>query len=293
MTRLEILTPSYAPDFDLCADLVASVRALAPPGTVHRIVVPTRDVEQFSALADELVTVESVTLYLPRSLLKVPMANIWVNARSPWPPTRGWIAQQLIKLAATAASSADHVLVVDSDVVFVRKFDVDEYTAGKAPVLYRVPDAVDARLPRHLVWDDVAHDLLGLARSTQPTRPDYICWPCLWDPTLVRSLLARVARVGGRPWQTVIGRQLHFSEMVLYGVYLDEIVAEEARISHVSSMRCVNYSDEETLDAAGMDRLLQQVGADDLAVMVSAKSNTSIAVRRAAVEDFLERLNGS
>ena len=51
MTRLAVVTPSYAPDFDLCADLNRSVLAHAGDDVHHHIVVAARDLALFARLA--------------------------------------------------------------------------------------------------------------------------------------------------------------------------------------------------------------------------------------------------
>lgn len=283
-TTLEIVTPSYAPDRDLCADLVASVRRHGPEGVRHRILVPRQDLRLFASLADgERVVVESVDAVLPPSLRRIPGQNVWINLRAPWPPVRGWIAQQLVKLAATAASTADAVLLVDSDTVFIRPFTVADYADGLP--LYRGEGAIDGRLPRHLLWDSRARSLLGLPSHPREIAHDYIGWPCLWEPEIVRGLLRRVADESGRPWATAIGTELHFSEMVLYGVYVDEVIGRDRPVRHTDTMRCVAYSDEDVLDDAALRAFLGTVSADDLAVMISAKSGTSLETRRRALTD--------
>lgn len=277
---MEIVTPSYLPDLELCRDLVDSVRRHARTAVRHRIIVPDAQRGAFAPLASDTVRIEGVRDVLPKGLVKIPRANLWLNTRTPWVPVRGWIAQQIVKLAATAASTADAVLLVDSDVVFTRPFDLSTYThEGRVP-LYRLPGAVDARLPRHMLWDDVARRLVGAEATSAAERPDYICWPCLWRPDLVRDMLARVERVTHRPWWSAIARELHFSEMVLYGVYADEVRDVP---DHTLDMRCVAHSDEIPLDGDGLAAFLRTQGAADVAVMVSAKSGTQLAERRSAL----------
>jgi hypothetical protein len=277
---LEIITPSYAPDFELCRDLVASVRRFAPPGTVHRIIVSRADRELFAQLAGDGVVVEVVADLLPSTMRKLPFANAWVSLRRPWPPVRGWIAQQIVKLGAAARSGADRVLLVDSDIVFIRPFSADDMGGSGAIPLYRLTGAVHAGMTRHVLWDAVARDLLGLPASDDGALPDYICCPCPWSPDVVRSLLASVQEHAGMPWQIAIGRQLHFSEMVLYGVYADAFVSPAEDVTVVTDMKCVNHYEETPLDGRGLSRLLESAAQTDVALMVSAKSGTALSTRR-------------
>lgn len=277
---LELVTPSYAPDRELCGDLVRSARRYAPPGTVHTVIVPPADVTLFSPLAADGARIRSTAEVFPRGFTKLPRANVWINRRTPWLPVRGWIAQQIVKLAAVAASTADVVLVADSDVEFVRPFSADDFLVGGRPPLYRLPAAVTPALPRHMRWDAVARRLLGVEPSATEQLPDYICWPCLWQPAIVRDALDRVERVTGLPWAAAIGRQPHFSEMVLYGVYVDHVLREGP---FTADMHCPSFSDESALDDVALAAFLERIAPGDVAVMISAKSGTDLAARRDAI----------
>ena len=50
-------------------------------------------------------------------------SNIWVQARGR--PIRGWLLQQLVKLAVAESLSADVLVHADSDVVLLRPFSAD------------------------------------------------------------------------------------------------------------------------------------------------------------------------
>ncbi|MCY1138181.1 DUF6492 family protein [Actinoplanes sp. Pm04-4] len=278
---LAIITPSYAPDFELCADLHASVRAFLP-GVDHHIIVPRRDRARFRSLAGDRTHVHDVAEYLPRTFLTLPAVNGWVNARRPYPPIRGWIAQQIVKLAAAARLETDVALLIDSDIEVIRPFGPDVYRRDGVTRFFRKPGAVHDKMPRHLIWHEVARRMLGLPPG-KPPYTDYICAPASWDPAIVRGLLARVEEVAGRPWPTVIGAELHFSELILYGVYVDEVLGAPATGFTTDDMLCPQYFDEVPLDEAGLRSFLGKVRPEDIAVMISAKSGTPRHLRRAAV----------
>ena len=94
-------------------------------------------------------------------------------------------------------------------------------------------------------------------------------------------MLALMERGRRLPWQSAIGGQRHFSEMILYGVYVDEVLTEAEGFPTTSDMRCLNYSDNAPLDANAIDSLVRSLRPTDFAVMVSAKSGTDLGVRRA------------
>jgi Family of unknown function (DUF6492) len=122
MTRMAVITKSFAPDFDLCAALNQSVLDNSPETVQHHIIVPRSDLKLFGQLAGPRTHIRCETDFLPRTFVPVPFKNIVVNLGRPFPPVRGWIQQQVIKLAAVAASEDDVVLIADSDVEFFRPF---------------------------------------------------------------------------------------------------------------------------------------------------------------------------
>src|ERR1700722_8809190 len=115
MVRMAVVTKSYAPDFELCAALNRSVLDNSPEAVEHRIVVPRSDFDLFSRLKGARTQIQCEADLLPRRFVRLPFVNLIINLQRPFPPVRGWIQQQMIKLAAIAASEDDAVLVVDSD----------------------------------------------------------------------------------------------------------------------------------------------------------------------------------
>lgn len=281
-SELTVLTPSYGPDAELCADLNRSVMELTDD-VEHHIVVPHGDRKYFAELEGTRTFVHDVAEFLPRHLVKAPGANVWLNTLRPWPPVRGWIAQQLVKLSAAASFNARGVLLMDSDMVLIRRTTLDSFLVDGRPVFYRNPGAVHTGLPMHRKWHESSRSLLGLAPPPAENLTDYICWPCLWEPGIVRGLLSAVEAHTGRGWATAIGSQLQFSEMILYGVYVDEVLGGAE--SPTSRMRSVVYSEERPLGPGDLSALLAGVTSEDLAIMVSAKSGTGLDNRRRALSD--------
>ncbi|MFC8302334.1 DUF6492 family protein [Specibacter sp. NPDC057265] len=276
---MEIITPSYAPDFEFCAELAASIQRFTGAGVQHTIIVPGSDVDLFKPLAGPRTVIHDAAGYLPARMVKIPAANMWINALRPWPPVRGWISQQIIKLEASRRSSAQVVLCVDSDLVLLRETGAELFLQDGAVRLFRRPEGIDESLPRHRLWVQTAQQLLGLPRRTELPLPDYICWPCAWDPEIVRAMLERVAASNSCAWETAIGRRLHFSEMILYGVYLEQIHGLE-QVPLSTDMRCVNYFDETPLVGSKASAFIAGMDPGLIAAMISAKSNTPMSVRR-------------
>ena len=281
MKRMAVITPSFAPDFELCADLHRSVLDYSPDSVHHHIIVPRPDLKLFGRLAGPRTHIRCEADLLPRSFVPVPFSKFTVNLSRPFPPVRGWILQQVVKLAAVAASEDDVVLLVDSDIEFVRPFTVETFVRDGVVRFYRKPDEIDERLPRHMIWHRVARALLGLPPA-EPPYTDYISSLLAWDPAIVRRMLARVTATTGRPWTTAIAGQLHFSEWTLYGVFVDDVIGAPANSFASDDPLCLAYWDETPLNRDGAVDFLRGVRPTDVAAMISAKSRTPLAVRRAA-----------
>jgi hypothetical protein len=288
---LAVVTPSYAPDSVLCRDLNRSVLRWTPQDVQHHIIVPRQDLPVFRMLANDRTIIHDHEEFLSASIRRLPLLNMWINKRRPWPPVRGWITQQLIKLSVAATLDVEAVLLVDSDMVFVSPIDLKSFQQEGSLALYRQPGAVHSGLPRHRQWLESAHALLGLDRPGPEDLTDYICWPCAWKPETVRAMLRRVEDVTGTPWQSAIASQLQFSEMMLYGAYVDGVLGGSPAMT--SSMNSVLYSAEAPLQLAEVSALLNSAAGAVQAVMISAKSGIPYEVRAKALQDYTESRTGS
>jgi Family of unknown function (DUF6492) len=283
--RIAVITKSFAPDFELCADLHRSVLEYTPDSVHHHIIVPRQDLKLFGRLAGSRTHICCEADFLPSSFLALPFGNFTVNLRQPFPPVRGWILQQVVKLAAVAASDDDVVLVADSDVEFVRPFTVETFVRDGVVRLYRKSNAIAEQLPRHMAWQRIARALLGLPPA-DPPYTDYISAMLACDPRIVRQMLARVAATTGRPWTAAIAGQLHFSEWTLYGVFAEEGIGAPGNSFVSDDSLCLSYWDESPLNKESAIDFLRGAQPTDVAAMISAKSRTPLAVRRAAFAGY-------
>lgn len=282
MSSVAVITPSYAPDFELCRDLNRSVLEWTPPDVDHHVIVPARDRELFGRLRGPRTEVWTVDEFVPSRMLPVPRMNMWLNVRRPYPPVRGWVMQQVVKLRAAAELGADVLVLADSDVVFVRPVTWDTFQKDGRVRFYRSDGAVDKGLPRHLMWHDVARRLLGLPQAGPPPLPDYVSALNVWDRRVVLALRDRIERVTGRSWLDAIASQLHVSEFILYGVFVDGVLGTSAEVFAADSMLCHSYWETAPLAPAAAAGFVRGLSPEDVAVMISAKSGTPVEVRREA-----------
>jgi hypothetical protein len=291
VSTLAVLTPSFAGDYDRCVDLNRSVLTHAETSVEHHLVVPRADLPLFRRLSGPRTLIHDERSFLPKSFVPVrtfappPLRRLTVNLRRPYPPLRGWILQQVVKLAAAAQLDAEVVVLVDSDIEFIRPFGQDTFRRDGVVRFYREPDGVAADKTRHVIWHRVARQLLGLAPAPPPY-DDYVSSLLAWDPAIVRRLLARVEAVTGRRWTSAVGRQLHFSEWTLYGMYVAELADSTARSFTSDDSLCHSYWDETPLTDRGIRDFLGEVAPADVAVMISAKSGTPTQLRRQALSSL-------
>jgi Family of unknown function (DUF6492) len=277
-TDLAVLTPSFRKDAALFADLHSSVLANTADSVVHHVVVPPSDAHLFREYEGPRCRVWTHRDLLPRYCLPIPHGSgLMLNLRRPWPPVRGWVTQQIMKLAGTAALDARAVLIADSDAVLVREATLDEFVHNGRLWHHRRNAAVTACMQRHVLWHNVARRLLGVPGVASAPLPDYISPICVWDPLVVRSMTARIADSTGRNWLDAVGNQLHVSEFVLYGVFVDEVLGDAAA---VDGDLCHNYYERTPLGPAHAADFADETPPGVLGVMISSHSRTPHELRR-------------
>jgi hypothetical protein len=291
MNDLAVLTPSFRGDASLFADLHASVLANTAGPVVHHVVVPPSDAHLFRQYAGPRCQVWTHRDFLPRRYLSIPYASgLTFNFRQPWPPIRGWIVQQLAKLAGTAALEARAVLIIDSDAVLLREATLEELTHDGRPRHFRNDAAITADMDRHLLWHNVARRLLGVSGVVSAPAPDYISPIAVWDPEIVRSLTEHITRSTGRNWIDAVAGELHFSEFIAYGVFVDHVLGG---IPAFGGPLCHNYYERVPLGPADARAFADGMPADALGAMISSHSRTPPDVRMEAFERCGEVADGS
>ena len=287
---LAIVTTSHKPDFPSFARLHASVLEHTDPSTQHIVAVPGLDVPLFESIGSDRLTVVSERSTLPsRFVPATRLARIpriprgfriaAINTTRPWPPIRGWILQQMVKLSVVSELEVDVALIIDSDVLLVRSVDESAFQSDGVVRLYRLPDGITPDMTRHLAQRAKARRLLGVA-AAESRSPDYIAGIVSWDPALVRDMLERIEATTGQRWQDCVGQSLDFSEFITYGTYV-MMLAEPGRRAFVGD-RSLSHSHwgptPLTRDAA--QRFVEALAPDDLAIHVQSNTGTDESVLR-------------
>jgi hypothetical protein len=289
MTDLAVITPCYRGDAELFRDLHRSVLEMTSDDTVHHVFVPPMDHAMFREYSGPRCRVWVRSEMLPRHYLRLPR-EIYVNLKRPWPLLRPWVMQQTAKIAAAAQLDADVVLVIDSDAVLVRPTTSDRFRIDGRLALHRVPTAITADMERHVIWHRVARKLLGLPQAVELPLPDYVNALNFWDPVVVRAMQQRIGDITGRSWVDAFNGQLHISEFILYGVFVDEVLGVTRPRPPSHGVICKNYYDRVPMDHEAAIAFADDLNPETIAIMISSHSGTPAGVRQTAIRRCAENL---
>jgi hypothetical protein len=270
---LAFVTPSYPPDLERCALLVESLDRFGP-GFKHYIIVDRADMPVFAHLASArtiLVEAESV---IDRRFIRIPWkGSSWYNWRAL--PMRGWISQQVYKLAAVKIAPEDILVMTDSDTSFIRPFTVDNFLVDSKTGLLDV----DYCAGKVAVWTDVATKLLKLDKT--PNLRGHVGNLIAWHRNHIIALHAHIEAATGLPWQIAIARQRTFSEYILYGIFLRHVVGY-ANSHHAPSTRSLVKQPwgHDLSTEAGMKAYFDSIEPDNIAVMIHSKDGLPVSAAR-------------
>ena len=245
MTTIDIVTLSFSGDLEVCKTLCATVDRFVPREIAHHVYVPRSDIDLFKPLANSRRHIHAQEDLLPWWFCKVPLPspkwrkrlflprrNVYVTPFSL--PVRGWITQQIMKIAATAASTSDVVIHMDSDTTFIRPLKAEHVEKEGLVRFYRDPNPTG--LATHATWQKTARQMLGVDANPN-YQAEYIGACLVWKTSVLRDMTKRLEKVSGTNWIKTLARCRHFAEYVLYGVYVDHITGQQA-----SGLRAEDFS---------------------------------------------------
>ncbi|MFK5986012.1 MAG: DUF6492 family protein [Pseudomonadota bacterium] len=224
---ISLITPSFAPDFERCKLLCESVDKFVSNYKKHIIIVDRCDYELFKSLENsktEIVIKEDI---LPKWLKKIPYAKKWWFSFKTI-PVRGWIIQQIVKLSVAEFVDADVYIFADSDMVFIRPFDVNSVIKNDQLRLCSMPrkeeDYIDSRKQ---IWHKYAAIITGMDNSIALNR-DYISQLVCWRRDTLNKLTQHLEQKHNKSWKEMLANSLDFSEYILYGIYAEHLLAENS-----------------------------------------------------------------
>ena len=121
-------------------------------------------------------------------MLRMPgRKGFWLSLRAP--PVRGWILQQILKIAAIQAMPERTLVFCDLDVAFFRRFDRDNLLVDGKVGLMDVPFVNDDRRR----WTATARRLLGLPAQDGGIR-NHVGNMICWNRETVKAMQGRIEK---------------------------------------------------------------------------------------------------
>jgi hypothetical protein len=234
-----MVTASYAPDFERCRLLCETADRHVTGLSHHYILVEGSDVALFRQLETKSRTVIDERDLLPSWLHAVsdPLSlfrrRIWLSRKTM--PLRGWHVQQLRRIAIAAKASESVLVYCDSDVVFLKPFDCSAFRSEGRLRLFRRDDALPGT-GEHAAWSRNAGAALGIAHPAVSPH-DYISTLIAWGKRDVQAMCTHIERQHGRHWVEVVGSSRKFSECMIYGRFVDEVLGGTGHF-HASDEFC-------------------------------------------------------
>lgn len=269
-----IITASYSKDFERCQLLCQSVDRHLKGDWKHYILVDEIDVAMFSSLQSEHRAIISERKLFPfwcRSFpdpISTRHSRMWLTPFSK--PLRGWHAQQLRRLAIARKISEDIMLTLDSDVVMVRDFDVNELGDQDAMRFHRIDDAFDETMQEHILWSKNAGKILGLGDNSIGL-DDYITTFIAWRRESICAMLDHIEKYNGCHWMRAMVRYSDMSECMIYGRFVDEIELGKHHLPTPHSL-CHVLWDENSAErsVAGLRGFIKAMSEEQVAVGIQS-----------------------
>lgn len=279
-----MVTKSYLPDLKRCELLSESLDHCAPHVS-HYLIVDRQDWSAFRHLqGGRRRLIESEAL-LKGWMLRLPgRRGFWLSLSAP--PVRGWIMQQILKIAAIEAIPERTLVFCDSDTAFFRSFDRNDFLVGGKMGLLDVDfDSPDIR-----IWTAIARRLLG-APSDKVGYRNHVGFAVPWNRETIKAMQQRIEATTGLNWQIALARTLNFSEYMIYGTLVREVLGYGSVDHAPSTVPLVKGAWGATTDSA-IDDFFATFDPKTLAVMIHSKDNVDPSRYRGHLER-LWRLNNA
>jgi len=187
--------------------------------------------------------------------------------------------QQIIKIAYATLAEEEVLLLIDSDTCLVRTINSVGLASDGRVAFYARPNGITADMRAHLVWYRNACRLLGVKPLAPPIN-DYISSVVPWKSSMVRAMIARVEDTTSDNWWKAVARTSQFSEYLLYGTFIDQVVGGTACLRRDEHDHCLAHWDLRPLGLDEVERFVSRLNDGDYACLISSHSGTSAGVRQ-------------
>ncbi|WP_051191952.1 DUF6492 family protein [Microbacterium luticocti] len=315
--QASMVTISYRGDLALATALCRSADRYLDDRIEHVLVLPRVDVPRFTPLVTDRRRIVALEDVLPPGYRRMPLpqrihVGPWQRRiREMWwtpaGPARGWIVQQIAKLAVPGYVRAETIVFADSDIELVAPLTLERLAPGGRTRLYRVPGAT-ADSAMHLRWHRAAAALLGLGPTASPTDggylgaeptgggylgADYIGNLITWRRSAVIGLHGRICLHARARWDLAVARCPALSEYILYGAYVDHVVGPEAS-GHTATDDDLAHAGwfYDLSTAAGVAAFADGFRPGQVAVAIQSTESFTLAERAALIDRISAHVAG-
>jgi hypothetical protein len=245
--QMLFFTPSYRNDLDRLLLMRKSMRKYYQGNGRHIIAVPDEDLKLFSKalLGDscELIAQNDLVIseYFPNIVYKA-ISNLVPGQAwrfNKFAGKGGWIIQQIAKLASFELASEGPIIILDSDLFFVRPFGNADLLTERGRLLVRIlPDTESGKHRKHIAN---ARRFLGLPEGG--TEHHYMSCPAVLHAEWLKELMHYVEARFNKPWQQALLEEQTMSEYSIYGVFVEEILKPSDLIIRETSFNHMLWDD--------------------------------------------------
>lgn len=275
-----VITPSYRGDFTRCQLLCESLNAFVSGEWHHYIIVERVDLELFRDLQGPKRSIIEMESLLPPWMHHLTTLS-FINNRSIWFSFRtlfmiGWQIQQLIKLEMAFRVPETGLLYCDSDVFFMRPFDMSQLVVNGQYRFFHSDTDEPKETAANPTYMIAASKQLGLGKNPFPCR-SYVDNMVTWHAPTVRALCAHIEKLSRRDWKAALGRHFIISEYSLYGLFVDRVLEDKSKLFSTNAAICKTIWHDKDLGPAGLGEYCDNLAPPVVAVGFQSFLGISIA----------------
>ena len=266
MPSFALVTKTYHGDMQPFTDLCKSIDHLMPD-IQHYVLIDHADKEAFASFAGPKRTIVDCSQLLPE------LREMHLLGRRFWRLgftriIRGWIYQQIAKIAFVANMEEDAAVHLDSDVTLLKAIKAEHVFPNGNVRLYHQPGG--GMGPRHLEWHNLSQKMLGLPQ-TGYVGTDYIGPITTWSPGVIRAMIDRIEASNRRDWIHVLASHFRFSEYIIYGIFCDHVAGKHQQlIAQSGTQYCHNCWGYDLRSKSEVERFIDDLQADHLGVLIQS-----------------------
>ena len=277
MSSLSLVTSTSWRDVALCALQCDSIDRHLSCYVKHHVIVPDDELALFDRFNGARRVVVPASELLPAWLRPMPRVlqhngqRYWWSLRTS--PASGTHVQRILKIAAASAFAEDRHCILDSDIVFFRRFDLSLLLRPRpAPLIETQLAGTTTQAPRIRT----SRRLLGLKTASLPAI-DFSGPIVVWDRRTARAMIERIETVTGVEWVEAVCRARNICEHALYGAFVHDSPRHGPEHISTSQTRCLSFP-VSAPDRATIDATLRTAGENDVACSTGGLAASSLDI---------------